>query len=897
MEHYEDFCLVSETSLKLVDRSLALGDVVKRNLSDASSGMVISTSLWCTLQPPSIEILDGRQSLAPEGLDQDRFSEEQSLCVPAQEIKFWKDYREDDYIIYQDWVGTVTDIDDEVTVRLSNGSVVVVDDPEELQEVTNAPGGRSEKHVKRLELAGYVRRRRRNLHKDDKKLWPAQPCFPGQRVVTKKGNLRRGRWIFGAYDSTIEPEGFVVEVRTIQLGISWAFPNVLAHEPQTLKNAPPSLLDIDILQSGDVRIYDHNRVPRNPVVPSLPNACHCQDSRFGLRVKFKDEAGAAVKYDGSTQDGAFRDWPFTDSLRIGRYRRIPRAETLGYDMNVLQINGTRTKVMVQWQDGSVTAEDSTSVVSYLNVDDHDLWLGEIVSSKDGEQPATGPGFDGSIRARRVGVVQSTDSIERVAKVRWFENPDVFIAGEDQSVLLSDSYLGPISNSISEVSLYDVVAYPALTKRRGDIVVMVPQAANGAIVAQAPSTTRFLINAIRNGIAMGTGGFSLMRRPVEAALQALRGQATEHTTSLRNGEVEHSSDIIDWFGEVVGLELDGMLTVRLGALPEARDVQVSVDRVIVVASGDDASFSGSDDGEDDSAISDDDVSMSTASHGYDSDEVIETTVEYEGGSRLDFDHDDEMWTTDDEDASSIHTPAPKNGSDELASSADDDLGTSTEVQEDHGSTSLVNGWHSIGSEVRFSNYSTMPPQFLVLDNSEPRDHHYSASPVQHSSSLIRRIFKEHKIMQNSLPDGIFVRTWESRLDLLRVLIVGPRNTPYELAPFVMDFHFSADFPKMPPDAHFHSWTGGIGRINPNLYENGKICLSLLGTWPGDERNESWSPTGSSMLQIIVSLMGLVLVKEPYYSKSLILLFVYYYSYDDLSAIGSSTTSRFTPPSCP
>lgn len=867
MEHYEDFCLVSETSLKLVDRSLALGDVVKRDLSDASSGTVISTSLWCTLQPSSTAIRNGGQSLAPTGLEQGKSMEEHLLCVPAQEIKFWKDYREDDYIIYQGWVGAVTDIDDEVTVRLSNGSVVVVEDPEELQEITNTPGIESERHRKRLELAGYVRRRQRHLHKDDKNLWPAQPCFPGQMVVTKKGNLRRGRWIFGAYDPAIEPEGTVVEVRTIQLGVSWAFPNVLANEPQTLRNAPPSLLDIDILQSGDLKIYDHNRVPRNPATPSLPNACHCQDSRFGLRVKFKDEAAAAVKYNGSTQDGASRTWPFQDRLMTGKYRRIPRTETLGYDMNILQISGTRTKVMIQWQDGAVTAEDSTSVVSYLNVDDHDLWLGEIVSSKDGEQPATGAGFDGSIRARKVGVVQSTDSIERIAKVRWFENPDVFIAGEDQSVLLSDSDLGPISNHICEVSLYDVVAYPALTKRRGDIVLMVPQAANGAMLAQSPSTTRFLIDSIRNGIAMGAGGFSLMRRPVEAALQALRGRATEYTTSLQNGEIEHSPDIIDWFGEVVGLGLDGKLTVRLGALPEARDVQVSVDRVIVAASGDDASFSGSDDGEDESATSDEDVSMSTASHGYDSDEVIETTVEYEGGSRLDADHDDEMWATDDEDASFIDTPALKIDPDELASTASDDLEDSTEVLEDRSSASrLVDGWHSIGSEVRFSNYSTMPPQFFVLDGPAPSDHHYSASPTNHSGSLIRRIVKEHKIMQNSLPDGIFVRTWESRLDLLRVLIVGPRNTPYELAPFVMDFHFSADFPKVPPDAFFHSWTGGIGRINPNLYEDGKICLSLLGTWPGDERNESWSPTGSSMLQIIVSMMGLVLVKEPYYSKS-------------------------------
>ena len=131
--------------------------------------------------------------------------------------------------------------------------------------------------------------------------------------------------------------------------------------------------------------------------------------------------------------------------------------------------------------------------------------------------------------------------------------------------------------------------------------------------------------------------------------------------------------------------------------------------------------------------------------------------------------------------------------------------------------------------------------------------------------MRRIMKEHKIMHSSLPDGIFVRTWESRLDLLRVLIIGPCDTPYEYAPFVVDLHFGSNFPTTSPNAHFHSWTGGAGRINPNLYEDGKVCLSLLGTWDADERNEEWSPKKSTVLQILVSLMGLVLVKEPYYSK--------------------------------
>lgn len=50
------------------------------------------------------------------------------------------------------------------------------------------------------------------------------------------------------------------------------------------------------------------------------------------------------------------------------------------------------------------------------------------------------------------------------------------------------------------------------------------------------------------------------------------------------------------------------------------------------------------------------------------------------------------------------------------------------------------------------------------------------------------------------------------------------------------------------------------VNPNLYEEGKVCLSILGTWSGD-RNEIWSAARSSLLQAFVSIQGLVLVKEP------------------------------------
>ena len=64
------------------------------------------------------------------------------------------------------------------------------------------------------------------------------------------------------------------------------------------------------------------------------------------------------------------------------------------------------------------------------------------------------------------------------------------------------------------------------------------------------------------------------------------------------------------------------------------------------------------------------------------------------------------------------------------------------------------------------------------------------------------------------------------------------------------------------AYYHS--GGL-RINPNLYEEGKVCLSLLNTWTG-KGNEVWDPNSSSILQVLVSIQGLVLNSRPYFNEA-------------------------------
>eukprot|EP00964_Phaeocystis_antarctica_P054463 scaffold32022_cov62-Phaeocystis_antarctica.AAC.1 len=75
-------------------------------------------------------------------------------------------------------------------------------------------------------------------------------------------------------------------------------------------------------------------------------------------------------------------------------------------------------------------------------------------------------------------------------------------------------------------------------------------------------------------------------------------------------------------------------------------------------------------------------------------------------------------------------------------------------------------------------------------------------------------------------------------------MGPPGTPYEDAVFVFDLQLPPDFPQQPPAVHYISHAE---RINPNLYENGKVCLSLLGTWTGRESCELWNPASSTVLQ--------------------------------------------------
>jgi ubiquitin-conjugating enzyme E2 Z len=86
------------------------------------------------------------------------------------------------------------------------------------------------------------------------------------------------------------------------------------------------------------------------------------------------------------------------------------------------------------------------------------------------------------------------------------------------------------------------------------------------------------------------------------------------------------------------------------------------------------------------------------------------------------------------------------------------------------------------------------------------------------------------------------------------LIGPSKTPYEYGYYFFEFEFPPNYPFSPPTVKFVNYDGST-RFNPNLYINGKVCLSILNTWDG----EKWSSCQS--IRTILLTLTTLLNEEP------------------------------------
>ncbi|PWA37635.1 ubiquitin-conjugating enzyme family protein [Artemisia annua] len=201
-----------------------------------------------------------------------------------------------------------------------------------------------------------------------------------------------------------------------------------------------------------------------------------------------------------------------------------------------------------------------------------------------------------------------------------------------------------------------------------------------------------------------------------------------------------------------------------------------------------------------------------------------------------------------------------------------LGSGSSIQSDSkkvksNTKGKLDNLRKFGNDEGMRKYENFKKFDAVVDYSE---HFYSnqKSTMKQAGNCIcppkkwaKKIQEEWKILEKDLPDTIFVRVYESRMDLLRAAIIGAEGTPYHDGLFFFDVCFPSTYPQKAPLVHYHS--GGL-RINPNLYACGKVCLSLLNTWTGGKK-EMWIPGSSTMLQVLVSIQGLILNSKPYFNE--------------------------------
>ncbi|KAG0001731.1 hypothetical protein BGZ79_004220 [Entomortierella chlamydospora] len=813
--------VVNEDDLVVADRSLSHGDVVKRSPNDIMSGTVIDVKVELDLEkicPPMTRFY---------GID-------------AQCVDFVQQFVVGNHVIYDGWLGVIEEVKDEVTVMLNDSSVCVIKDSDDLDL-------------------------RDQIH--DQSCFFPDSLAPAHAVHGPSRVFKNSEFIIGTYSG--QRQGYVLRTDVVNITVNWLSFNPLALDQTPSVAPPPTVLD----DFDNIIVYK-----------SAEQHCtyELQD-----RVKISDR-------DTLRALGLKEYCPY---LRSKQTRLKCPDKTHNHSSKFateeMKVIGTKTRVTIQWQDLSISQNElSTSLVPYLNIDDQDVWPSDYVLLKPGEVLMDQPGgvnFDKK-KSDMLGIVQSVNAKERTTIVKWFSED------RDQG----------LEQEAEELSLYEIMSHPDLKFRMGDLVVISrerEQSPTSDIAPRAPSVDDILLLVARgkeiykellqgqespkkskafvptDPRAIELRGNVLLERYGVEGVEALDRYLSEANKTASNTALwlvnrgdplkpsipedvlsnlpEHEKDLetirtrLNWIGQIWEVYRD-----RPSALVRFMDGtkgEISVGRIMVIEDEDDADEDDEEDGGDEEfeAYEFDEIEELSSAGSWETDSEVEdeptSESEEDGAVKTDQDQDDDSAHAQAEATSDLSKTDDAGSISTLESVTQDPLPEPEEL--------ALDSQNSLA--LRPSQAAEHPDwkSFMILEHT-PADHHFLSQ--QHDipdgdRAWMKRIAKEHAILSSSLPEGIRVRAFEDRMDLLRVLIQGPDHTPYRNALFLFDFKLSSHFPNQPPVAFFHSWTGGIGRINPNLYEEGNVCLSLLNTWHGKDQTETWTPS-SSILQTIQTILN-------------------------------------------
>ncbi|XVF45557.1 hypothetical protein PTKIN_Ptkin02bG0215600 [Pterospermum kingtungense] len=843
-------------NVTVVDRGFLHGDyVAAASDSTGQVGVVVDVNISVDLLAPDGSIIKD---------------------VSTRHLQRVRDFTVGDYVVLGPWLGRIDDVLDNVNVLFDDGSVCKVMRAEPLR----------------------LKPSTRNTLEDDSNF----PYYPGQRVRASSSSVfKNSRWLSGLWKAN-RLEGTVTKVTAGSVFIYWIASagygpdsSTAPAEEQNPKNLkllscfthanwqvgdwclfPTSSqsvhLDNDLSKlqlkgsmrnrgnrecdSEEVTLDESNDNSESMNLDAMPtpdennSIIESKDNR-AIESKVTPESSSCSSSLSVSKESVHEHWPLhRKKIRklVIRKEKKTKKKVDNFERALLIVN-SKTRVDVAWQDGTVErGVDATGLIPIENPGDHEFVAEQYVVEKASDDG------DDACEPRRVGVIKSVNAKERTACVKWLKP---VARAEDPREFDKEEM----------VSVYELEGHPDYDYCYGDVVVRLPSA---SVPMQSASGEGSIKEPKHEDgskeVKQDSKKFAGSNKVEGASLSETSMDFTDlswvgNITGLRNGDIE-----VTW--------ADGMVSM------------VGPQAIYVVGRDDDESIAaGSEDMEPQNArgiiseVEEEGIENNSGRNAALSlplaafDFVSRIASGLFSGRRKNVD-----LTGLDSKGENEHQPEASDSSFESSSQKSNVLDNPSEesvhgkglehVEEKAQKHSLpVEGLQNLRIEDSDSKTGDKDDacSFKRFDIAkDPLDHYFLGANGQNNTGRkwLKKVQQDWNILQNNLPDGIYVRVYEDRMDLLRAVIVGAYGTPYQDGLFFFDFHLPPEYPDVPPSAYYYS---GGWRINPNLYEEGKVCLSLLNTWTG-RGNEVWDPSSSSILQVLVSLQGLVLNAKPYFNEA-------------------------------
>lgn len=125
---------------------------------------------------------------------------------------------------------------------------------------------------------------------------------------------------------------------------------------------------------------------------------------------------------------------------------------------------------------------------------------------------------------------------------------------------------------------------------------------------------------------------------------------------------------------------------------------------------------------------------------------------------------------------------------------------------------------------------------IIQLEEPFQQHKFLLEMGNTAHLTAKWYRQLKVelasMEDALPNNVrvFSGVSVSQPNLMQLLMFPESvDCPYCGGCFIFDVFIPVTYPAVPPKVQLVTTGYGTVRFNPNLYNCGKVCLSLLGTW--------------------------------------------------------------------